>query len=163
MAPSSPQSSEKNACLSSACSDGKTFKFMQCTLHMCCSVSTGWKQLEKQQLLFTWWLISNHIGGRSECNISFIHPPWSTQRVCSFSIPSSKSLTLHPRRALSSITALFSAFNPLLPLAGFLLPISFAFPHFHQCLLSPFSLLLSRLWFCERGLYQQVWMVQVHW
>lgn len=54
----------KKLSFSVSCGDGKAHRVMRCTLDMCffdCTVCdlTGWKQLERQELLFAWWLISD--------------------------------------------------------------------------------------------------------
>lgn len=129
---------------------------------------TAWKQLERQELLFAWWLISDQQtrsqwGRQMKALPSTLKLSFRSFLSSNFCSPASKISPLaHPPRTLSSIAALSI---PPLTLPEPLLAVSFAFPHFHHCRSLPFlpRSLLPLLRFRESRLYQGVWIAQVHW
>lgn len=94
---------------------------MRCTVDVCrfdrtvCDL-TGWKQLERQELLFAWWLISDQqTRSHWEKQVKpFIFSSTLKFCFCSFIFsPASKIFfsLVHPSQILSSVTTLF--FLPL--------------------------------------------------
>ena len=162
---------------------------MQCTLDVCYFwLNSVWSnRLEiteetRASLRLMAYLQSADVEQVREASktFNFFHPPRNTQLHSSYLfvvfsfylwcflaqlLKISPYLLTLPELSLPS-QAFLSYLQRSLLFAEYVHPISFAFPHFHHCLSLPFlplSLLLPLLCFSERGLYQQAWMVQVHW